>query len=163
MLLGVQAVGYHEPRRPCCRCGRIFFKFTRKQVRREKVPWGWTPSTEWHCVSLVLICAAESDSTLYSLLATDRRSVGLQHRGSPMTCRCFMTSVPGCRRQLVPFTYIGERDTLESEVGEAPFGHQSTWFYMTMQESLLTRCNPEPHMHATKWSTTGRVTRAVKQ
>ena len=48
------------------------------QVRREleKVPWGWTPSTEWHCVSLVLICAAESDSTLYSLLATDRRSVG---------------------------------------------------------------------------------------
>ena len=98
-----QAVGGHEPRRRWCRCGRIFFKFTRKQVRREKVPLGWTPSTEWHCVSLVLICAAESDSTLYGLLATYRRSVGRQHRGSTMTCWCFITSVPGCRRQLAPF------------------------------------------------------------
>ena len=62
----------------------------------------------------------------------------------------------------IPCTYIGERDTLESEVGIAPFGHLSTLFYMTMQESLLT-CNPEPHMHATEWSTTGRVTRTLKQ
>ena len=81
------------------------------RLRREKVPWGWTPSTEWHCVRLVLICAAESDSTLCGLLATYRRSVGLQHRGSTMTCRCFMTSisVPDCRRQRAPFLDLYRR------------------------------------------------------
>ena len=89
--------------------GASFSKFTRKQVRREKVPWGWTPSTEWHCVRLVLICAAESDSTLYGLLATYRRPVGLQLRDSTMTCRCFMTSVPDCRRQLAPFLDLYRR------------------------------------------------------
>ena len=64
-----------------------------------------------------------------------------------MTCRCFISARLQETTPVLALN-IGERDTLESEVGEATLGHLSTLFYMTMQERLLT--NPEPHMHATE-------------
>ena len=65
-----------------------------------------------------------------------------------MTCRCFISATETAEDNARPCTYMGERDTFESEVGEATLGHLSTLFYMTMKERLLT--NPEPHMHATE-------------
>ena len=113
-----QAVGYHEPLRPWerCRCGRIFFKFTRKQVRREKVPWGWTPSTEWHCVRLVLICAAGREwlDTLWPAgdVSTVRWLSALWQYYDTQVLHDISARLQETASAL-PCTYIGKRDTLE--------------------------------------------------
>ena len=97
-------------------------------------------------VDLRMSLAAESDSTLYGPLATYRRLASRQYYIQYDMQVLHQCQVAGDSAR--PCTYIRERDTLESEVGQATVGHLSSLFYMTMQERLLT--NPEPHMHATE-------------
>ena len=159
-----QAVGYNEPRRPWSTRTHLFrvspaSKLVRRRFQEAEPRRLSGTASVWCWFALVTGCRERFD-TLWladdvSTACWPFKKASWQYYDMQVLHQC-----QAAEDSARPCTYIGERDTLESEVGEATLGHLSTLFYMTMQERLLT--NPEPHMHATEWSMTGRVTRTAK-
>ena len=95
-------VAVRESRRPRYRCGRIFFEGIRKQLCPEKVPRCWAPSTEWHCVCLVFICAGHRLQRAIQPSTTCCSGInGFVGHSKKNRGRSRASSVPDCKTHLL--------------------------------------------------------------